>query len=823
MPRRSARTPAAAEGDGPPDWSPVPERPATRGEDGCGIVLRAAAAPLRSRRCSGRAAPRARRGRAGHRAPPRPRRLSLLPGGRAPRARIERAIQHVAGRVLALVLLGGVQLLVFTPLSLLLRLLRHNPLALGASPDDPTFWRPARSAPRRPLYRRPFAYERLPPGERGGDQPAAAAPARGARPGRAARRCSTSASAPRSTRSRRPRRRRAATAAAGSRGQTSRRAAGESPGACRWAPRSTEAWDSKRYDPYLGWTDARLHGPLRERRATACAAPTSRAGGDRPAAVRSTSSAARRCSASSSATSTRSRPSSRASPRRDGIPVRVVNYGQLAYVNWQETLLLEQLVTRGQRRPTWPSSTTASTSSSASSASAPTASRRTLDAQRDRRSGSGSASAARRRAAAVVAAPRTDAWADVSARPPARARAGPRVGGARGRRRRLRSTWAGRPDRPTRSSAARCAASIYGRGVDVARRLAGSYGFETAFFWQPSVYSKRVVAGRGGAARLARHRRRARGARPTRAARARLGPAVDRPQRRPRRRAQAGDVRLRPHQRAGRARWSPAPSTSACGRSCCELPASSGRERPRDQRLLPRLRGRAGARRASWWRPPRRSASRASSTTSASRQRDPLLPAGRRGRARTASTRSSTTTSRSPPSCACCAPTCASGPAGFGSFHAGDAAVAAQEALDPVPDRARPARPRLPDARPTSTSPSTTRATPPAPSSRRRSSRPRCSPSTAWASGPRAASASARATASRSSSQLFFPNSLGLLYSAFTYYCGFRVNSGEYKLMGLAPYGEPRYADAHPRRADRPARGRLVPHEHALLRLPRRR
>ena len=42
---------------------------------------------------------------------------------------------------------------------------------------------------------------------------------------------------------------------------------------------------------------------------------------------------------------------------------------------------------------------------------------------------------------------------------------------------------------------------------------------------------------------------------------------------------------------------------------------------------------------------------------------------------------------------------------------------------------------------------------------------------------------------------LRFPHSLGLLYSAFTYFCGFRVNSGEYKLMGLAPYGEPKYAD----------------------------
>ncbi|MCM8775717.1 MAG: carbamoyltransferase [Candidatus Omnitrophica bacterium] len=44
-------------------------------------------------------------------------------------------------------------------------------------------------------------------------------------------------------------------------------------------------------------------------------------------------------------------------------------------------------------------------------------------------------------------------------------------------------------------------------------------------------------------------------------------------------------------------------------------------------------------------------------------------------------------------------------------------------------------------------------------------------------------------------SEIHFPHSLGLLYSAFTYYTGFRVNSGEYKLMGLAPYGEPKYKD----------------------------
>lgn len=43
--------------------------------------------------------------------------------------------------------------------------------------------------------------------------------------------------------------------------------------------------------------------------------------------------------------------------------------------------------------------------------------------------------------------------------------------------------------------------------------------------------------------------------------------------------------------------------------------------------------------------------------------------------------------------------------------------------------------------------------------------------------------------------EIEFPHSLGLLYSAFTYYTGFRVNSGEYKIMGLAPYGEPKYVD----------------------------
>ena len=59
--------------------------------------------------------------------------------------------------------------------------------------------------------------------------------------------------------------------------------------------------------------------------------------------------------------------------------------------------------------------------------------------------------------------------------------------------------------------------------------------------------------------------------------------------------------------------------------------------------------------------------------------------------------------------------------------------------------------------------------------------------------------------------ELHFPHSLGLLYSAFTYYTGFKVNSGEYKVMGLAPYGEPRFKDLILERiVDPGARARLL-------------
>ena len=99
------------------------------------------------------------------------------------------------------------------------------------------------------------------------------------------------------------------------------------------------------------------------------------------------------------------------------------------------------------------------------------------------------------------------------------------------------------------------------------------------------------------------------------------------------------------------------------------------------------------------------------------------------------------------------------------------------------------------DPRRRSCSASTTCRTRQRRSSARPSTRRRSSPSTAPASGRPGPSGSARAARSTSSRRPRFPHSLGLLYSAFTAYCGFEVNEGEYKLMGMAPYGQPRYVD----------------------------
>ena len=70
--------------------------------------------------------------------------------------------------------------------------------------------------------------------------------------------------------------------------------------------------------------------------------------------------------------------------------------------------------------------------------------------------------------------------------------------------------------------------------------------------------------------------------------------------------------------------------------------------------------------------------------------------------------------------------------------------------------------------------------------------------------------------------EIRFPHSLGLLYSAFTYYTGFKVNSGEYKVMGLAPYGDAEIRAADPRAPHRHPGRRLVPDEPASTSTTRR-
>ena len=80
---------------------------------------------------------------------------------------------------------------------------------------------------------------------------------------------------------------------------------------------------------------------------------------------------------------------------------------------------------------------------------------------------------------------------------------------------------------------------------------------------------------------------------------------------------------------------------------------------------------------------------------------------------------------------------------------------------------------------------------------------------------PRSASAAARDRADAASCA--FRIRSGLLYSAFTYFTGFKVNSGEYKVMGLAPYGEPKYVKAIKRSSARHPRRRQPVDEHGVL------
>ena len=237
---------------------------------------------------------------------------------------------------------------------------------------------------------------------------------------------------------------------------------------------------------------------------------------------------------------------------------------------------------------------------------------------------------------------------------------------------------------------------------------------------------------------------------------------------------------------------------------------------PRHLGLLPRQRGRAGRR--------RRIVAAAQEERFTRKKHDPgfpdaghrLLPARGRPDAGAISTTSPSTTSRWRKFERLLETYLAFAPRGLRSFRDGDAGVAQGEA---APAGGDPRRRSAVDARRRSSSPTITRATPPARSFPARSTRRRSSRSTASASGARRPWASGAGNRIELTHHLQFPHSLGLLYSAFTYYCGFKVNSGEYKLMGLAPYGQPVYRGRDLQAPDRPQARRQLLAGHGLFQL----
>jgi hypothetical protein len=400
----------------------------------------------------------------------------------------EGAIQTVAGRGLRFVVLGAMQLIVFTPVSLVLRLLRHDPLALGAAPDDPTFWRPAPARPRA-LHRHLYTYERFPvegvrrdslplPGLRKVLGILVLLLALDVGAGALFDALDGKDDTPRAT------------------GSPNSQLLYPDIGAGRHEPWRndlgwdiTHAWDGKRYHPYLGWTlldfksrYVHVHDGIRR--------------SYEPSGL--TRDAVSVYFLGGSAMfgwfqrDEHTIPSEFARlAEADGIPVRVVNYATPAYVNWQESLQLQALVGAGHRPDLAVFYDGANELVSQFTQGPHSDPETTLTRQIGDQLGQGLTRPPTGRGGLLGF---TDAWARVSAVH----RVGERLG--------MLSDPDGPPDdvlvspwlgSQAENAAARgsYAASIYAQGVDVVRRLADSYGFRANFFWQPSVYSKRVVKG----------------------------------------------------------------------------------------------------------------------------------------------------------------------------------------------------------------------------------------------------------------------------------------------------------------------------------------
>ncbi len=397
----------------------------------------------------------------------------------------EGAVQRVVGTGLRFVLLGAIQLLVFTPVSLVLRLLRQDPLALGAAPDDPTFWRPAPARPRA-LHRHLYTYERF--------------PVEGVRRNRLPL----------------PRLRMAlgivalALALDVAGGALLEALDGEEPPT---VPRSantqllfdhapagdnepwraylgweiTHAWDGKRYDPFLGWTLSDYSGDYVnvENGVRRSYKP---AGGADPVEVYFLGGSAMFGWFQRDGHTIPSEIARLA--EADGIPVRVVNYGIPAYTNWQESLRLQELVSGGRRPDVavfYDGANELVSQFGQGLHSEPTT---TLNRQIASELGLG----LQRPTGQGGLGELIDAWESTSAVHRVGERLGlfsdPDVARAKA----LVSPWLGDQSKQA-AQRGRNAAAIQARGVDVVSRLAESYGFRANFFWQPSVYSKEVREG----------------------------------------------------------------------------------------------------------------------------------------------------------------------------------------------------------------------------------------------------------------------------------------------------------------------------------------
>jgi hypothetical protein len=475
----------------PPDWSPVPEGGGP-GSGVAGVVGRALVG----------VAVAALMWWLGHRVPAAVLLLVLValtvaslasPGVAAAVERVIAAIERVAGHVLRFVLLGLVQLLVFIPLSLVLRLVRHDPLALGVPRDAPSLWRDTPRRTGRPLYRRQFTFEQ-------------AATAEGAVRGRlpllrlralaglvvlvlladlalglVLHQLDQTSEAP----------------AAGQRQSLLFRAdvaAGrDEPWLPALAREIDEVWYGKRFDPFLGWTLPDHHGPLLQvsggvRRSYEPARAPGRPldvfffGGSTTFGLFQRdehtipSEVARLAEA-------------------DGLRLRVFNEGRMAYTNWQETLLLSELVAGGRVPDVavfYDGANEVLTQFRNGPHLEPGHQNELEYARRIGFSEDGGELVQQQEGSRLGNLSR--AWRDLSAatwvsrrvrgvpteKPPSTAP--------------LTSAWVGDQQQQA-DVVGRSAAALHARGVGVARRLGAGYGFRTAFFWQPFLYSKPLVGG----------------------------------------------------------------------------------------------------------------------------------------------------------------------------------------------------------------------------------------------------------------------------------------------------------------------------------------